>query len=115
MVVFDKYDKIYRAKLNLPEYVVMGNVFKCRDSSICFPSYDKFKNFKRKVTATSKNNCPDLVEEFYNCINDIGPNSAAIGLTISIFDNILSETYVDLTQSLKREYVTNKVALEIFK
>ena len=28
--------------INLPEYVVMGNVFKCRDSSICFPSYDKF-------------------------------------------------------------------------
>ena len=28
--------------INLPEYVVMGNVFKCRDPSICFPSYDKF-------------------------------------------------------------------------
>ena len=58
---------------------------------------------------------PDLVEEYYNCKNDIGPNSAAIGLTISIFDNILSETCDDLTQSLKGEYVTNKVALEIFK
>ena len=86
--------------INLPEYVVMGNVFKCIDSSICFPSYDKFKNFKRKVTSTSKKNCSDLVEEFYNCKNDIGPNSAAISLTISIFDNILSETYDDLTQSM---------------
>ena len=27
-LVFDKYDKIYRAKLDLPEHVVMENVFK---------------------------------------------------------------------------------------
>ena len=33
---------VFQVMINLPEYVVMGNVFKCRDSSICFPSYDKF-------------------------------------------------------------------------
>ena len=49
-LVFDKYDKIYRAELDLPEYVVMKNVFKCIDPSILFPNSEKIRNFKRKVT-----------------------------------------------------------------
>ena len=78
-LVFDKYDEIYRAKLDLPEHVVMENVF---------PNSVKFRNFKRKVTSSTKKKCHDSVEEFYALKNDIGPNCAAIGLSISVFDKI---------------------------
>ena len=75
----------------------------------------KIRNFKRKVTSSTKKTCPDSVEEFYVLKNDIGPNSAAIGLSIFVFDKILSENYDDSTHKLKGECVTNKVALEIFR
>ena len=63
----------------------MENVFKCIDPSILFPNSDKFRNFKCKVTSIPKKKCPDSVEEFYVLKNDIGPNSAAIGLSIFVF------------------------------
>ena len=83
------------AKLDLPEHVVMENVFKRIDPSILFPNSEKFRNFKRKVTSSTKKTCPDSVEEFYVLKNDIGPNCAAIGLSISVFD------YDDSTHQLK--------------
>ena len=89
------------ATLDLPGHVVMENVFKCIDPSIFFPNSETFRNFKRKFTSSSKNKCPDSVEEFYVLKNDIGPNCAAIGLSISVFDNILSDNYDDSTHKLK--------------
>ena len=114
--VFDKYDKIYRAELNLSEKIVMENVFKCLDSSIYFPSGEKFKNFKRKVTGAKKN-CSDFVEEFYvlKKAEDIGPKCEAIGLSISTFKKIASEEYDNVTFEMKGKYtVSNCLALEIF-
>ena len=55
------------------------------------------------------------MEEFYVLKNDIGPNCAAIGLSIFVYDKILSENYDDSTHKLKGECVSNKVALEIFR
>ena len=110
-----KYDKIHRDKLNLTAYVVMENVFKCIDSSILFPDSEEFKNFKRKVTAICKKNCPDPVEEFYVLKNGIGPHSAELGLSTSVFDKILSENYDYSTDILKGQYISNHVALEIFR
>ena len=109
------YDKIYRAKLDLPEHVVMENVFKCIDPSILFPNSEKFRNFKRKVTSSTKEKCPDSVEEFYVLKNDVGPNCEAIGLSIFVFDKYLSENYDDSTYKLKGECVSNRVALEKFR
>ena len=114
-VIFEKYDKIYRDKLNLTEYVVMENVFKCRDSSILLPKIETLKNFKRKVTAICKKNCPEPVEEFYVLKNGIGPHSAQLWLSTSVFDKILSENYDYSTDILKGQYISNHVALEIFR
>ena len=55
------------------------------------------------------------MEEFYLLKNDIGLNSAAIGLSIFVFEKILNENYDDSTHKLKVECVSNKVALEIFR
>ena len=114
-MVFDKYNKIYRDKFNLTEHVVMENIFKCIDSSILFPNSEQFKNFKRKVTSKSKKNCSDTVEEFYLLKNDLGPNCAAIGLSISVFDKIVNGNYDYSTDQLKGKYISNNVALEIFR
>ena len=70
------------------------------DPSILFPNSETFRNFKRKVTSSTKKTCPDSVEEFYVLKNDIGPNSAAIGLSIFVFDKILSENYDDSLQHI---------------
>ena len=67
----------------------MENVFKCIELSILFPNSKKFRNFKRNVTSSSEMKCPDSVEEFYVLKNDIGPNCAAIGLSVSVFDKIV--------------------------
>ena len=64
----------------------MENVFKSIDPSILFPNGEKFRTFKRQVTSSSKKKFPDSVEEFYVLKNDIGPNCAAIGLSVSVFD-----------------------------
>ena len=62
-----------------------------------FPNSEKFRNFKGKVTSSTKKTCPDSVEEFYVLKNDIGPNSAAIGLSNFVSDKILNENYDDST------------------
>ena len=83
--------------------------------SLYIPNSERFRNFKRKVTSSTKKTCPDSVEEFYLLKNDIGLNFAAIGLSIFVFEKFLSENYDDSTHKLKVECVSNKVALEIFR
>ena len=55
------------------------------------------------------------MEEFYVLKNGIGPHSAELGLSTSVFDKILNENYDYSTDILKGQYNSNHVALEIFR
>ena len=68
-----------------------------------------------KLPQSVKKNCPDPVEEFYVLKNGIGPHSAELGLSNSVFDKILSENYDYSTDILKGQYISNHVVLEIFR
>ena len=112
-VIFEKYDKIYRVKLNLTEYVVMENVFKWIDSSILFPNNENFKTLNVKLQQSVKKSSGPSGRIL--CLkNGIGPHSAELGLSTSVFDKILSENYDYSTDILKGQYISNHVALEIF-
>ena len=103
----------YKAVLGSTELVIIQKALKCLDPSAILPTLDNFRNFKRKVTSKSKKDCNEPIVALYNSQDVIGPNSEAIGLSISAFTNI---AYGNSDNEIKAKCVlSNKLVLELFR
>ena len=116
--IFEKYETSYKNHFGgLREYVVMREIFTRIDNSITFPSDSAYKNFKRKVKPSRKDD-KNVVDNFY--INPrsiiIGECCESFGLSPLLFDKICKQTYDDFLLSLRGCCtVTYEIALELFK
>ena len=115
----------YKEVLDLNETTIIQNALKCLDSSVILPSSSNFKFFKRKVVTkcNSKNNAKNndtknqpMLDLYNKSQNVIGPNSEAIGLSISAFTNIAYGNNDNCSYEIKAKCVfSNKLVLELFR
>ena len=114
--IFEKYQSSYSSQYEgLREYVVMKEIFTRIDQSICFPSDSDFKNFKRKIKPSRKND-KNIIDNFYPRKNIIGEFCESVGLSPVYLDKICKQEHDnDVLQFKASCTVTYNIALELFK